>query len=194
VLTDEQRQRVAGSLGLARWVASNCGPLTEDNVAIAYLALCRAATTYKPGANMTWESYARQRVRFAIADARREWYGRGVDDDRVQTGAAVLHATATRTYEDPFDQLIDRIDGERAFAALPGSSRDKQIVLDRASGAPTSEVAARYGISEARVSQITFAVIGRAGNTQAFKPLPNRVRKDKERHRAAGAKARQRPT
>lgn len=183
-LTEQQRQLVADSTHFVTLEAGNGGRwIDPDTRQTALEALCRAASTFDP-ARSSWHTWARTQIRYALAAARREWNGRAITPERVQHGAAVLHATASRTREDPVDQLIDRIDGERAFAALPGSPRNKQMVLERAAGATIAELADRYEISEARVSQITFAVIGRAGVAQAIRSLPKRPVKQRPRARA----------
>lgn len=148
MLTDEQRQRVAGSLGLARWVASNCGPLTEDNVAIAYLALCRAATAYKPGANMTWESYARQRVRGDLLDA---WKLAGGYRRKRVADPSVTAATQHDDYTDADD---------REFARWLFDSHDdraQRMVRRWCEGKTKADIATAEGVSGARVGQIIAA-------------------------------------
>lgn len=148
MLTDEQRQRVAGSLGLARWVASSCGPLTEDNVAIAYLALCRAATTYKPGANMTWESYARQRVRGDLLDTWK--LAGGYRRKRV----ADLSVTAA-TQHDDYTEFDDNDLARWLFDAF--DDRAQRMLRRWCEGETKADIATAEGISERRVGQIVNA-------------------------------------
>lgn len=179
-LTDEQRRLVVSSsrfVGLEVAAAARVSGRWVDADArqAGFEGLCRAACTWD-STRSTWPSWARAQIRWAIAEHRRVWNGRGLTPERVQRGSAVLHATAERVRPDPVDHLIDRIDGQRAFAALPGSARDKQIVLERAGGATTAELAARHRISEARVSQITFAVLGRNGAAEAIRPRTRRSR------------------
>lgn len=150
MLTDEQRQRVAGSLGLARWVASNCGPLTEDNVAIAYLALCRAVAAYKPGAGMAWESYARQRVRGDLLDA---WRLAGGYRRKRVSDPCVTVATQHDDYIDTDDRLL----AASLFDAF--DDRAQHMVRRWCAGETKADIAIAEGISERRVGQIVNARI-----------------------------------
>jgi len=150
MLTDEQRQRVAGSLGLARWVASNCGPLTEDNVAIAYLALCRAATTWRPDAGMSWESYARQRVRGDLLDV---WKLAG--GYRRKPVATLRRSGDTRL--DDYTDTDDRLLAVSLFDAF--DDRAQHMVRRWCAGETKADIATAEGISERRVGQIVNARI-----------------------------------
>jgi Sigma-70 region 2 len=150
MLTDEQRQRVAGSLGLARWAASRCGPLTDDNVAIAYLALCRAAQTYRPGRGMTWESYARQRVRGDLLDA---WKLAGGYRRKRVADPVVTAATCHDDYAEADDAMYARW----LFDAF--DDRAQRMVRRWCAGETKADIATAEGISGARVGQIIDARI-----------------------------------
>ena len=155
---------VAGSLGLARWEASRCGPLTEDNVAIAYLALCRAVTTYKPGAGMTWQSYARMRVRGDLLDTwklaggyRRKPRPGETDIYTDRSGEwRIRNITAAHASQGPGPEAVDdRLLAVSLFEAF--DDRAQEYLRRWCEGETKAQIAITEGVSERRIGQIINA-------------------------------------
>ena len=128
----------AGLVGnIAKGRPGDYGDLCQEG----FLALHDAALTFDPSHGVTFYQYARQRIRWAVSKAsrpaqrngEREGFYDGAEPSRPagQLDALVLA------------EALDRFTG-----------RDRQVVEMLAAGFSGVEIAARFGISEQRASQI----------------------------------------
>ena len=138
----------------------------DDTMQTGAEALCRAAQSWKPELS-SWRTHASYRVRVAILEHRRQWYGRRATADRVQYALGVHHTTSLRTRPDPFDQLIDRVAGAQCAGRVEGSARDRRILARWLNGETLAAIAADHQISEGRASQICRRLIADAADANA---------------------------
>lgn len=158
---------VTGSMWIVTTEARRLGTFVdEDTMQTGAEALCRAAKSWRPEIS-SWRTHAGYRVRVAILEHRRQWYGRRATDDRVQYALGVHHTTNQRTRIDPFDQLIDQLAGAQCAARVEGSARDRQILARWLNGETLAAIAADHQISEGRASQICRRLVAAAADANA---------------------------
>lgn len=135
-------------MGLARWVVQQTGPMTQDNISTAYLALCRAALTYQPGRGLSWESYARQRVRGDLLDA---WRIEGGSRRKRTADPAVTAATV----HDDIAELDDVLHARWLLDAF--DDRAQRYLRRWCDGELKADIATAEGLSGSRIGQLIDA-------------------------------------
>lgn len=152
-MTDEQRERAGepGMLRMAAWWATQYARTSREELgelrAVAYLALCEASRTYKPGGRVTFESHAATRIRWALRDAadRRDAEGVWPIADRMEP----------EWWAEGSSGLLGRV-----LAAL--DDREKTVLIGRATDAATlAEIAKEIRVTKERVRQIYDRTIHR---------------------------------
>jgi len=128
--------------GLVHTLAKRPGNKRDDLAQEGFIALAAAADSFDPSLGVPFYNFARQRVRWAISNAERI---------NIRNHTREVYSPL----EAPAKTVPNQLDALELDATLDRfTGRDRQVVEMLAAGFSGVEVAARFGISEQRASQI----------------------------------------
>ena len=129
----------------------------EDMEQAGCEALCRCAAEYDAARSDSFWAYAYRRVRGAMLDEARRWTGYGHDKKRRPDPAELDEERAAAVPDCPFPLDV--------LTCLP--ARERELCLALAAGEKPREVAARWHVTESRVSQLLARARERIQETSA---------------------------
>lgn len=152
-LTDKQRERAGepGMLRMAAWWATQYARTSREDLgelrAVAYLALCEASRTFRPGGRVAFPSHAATRIRWALRDAADMR-----DADEVYPVGDRAEPERPPVW---LESLVDRVIGEM-------TDREKAVVIGReVYGLTLAEVAKEIRVTKERARQVYDRTIHR---------------------------------
>jgi RNA polymerase sigma factor (sigma-70 family) len=136
--------------------------LADELLSASLLAVVQAARTFDPDSGSCWKTHATNRVRGAIKDAVRDWYGgrnhwhmmqsRSLDEAIATDGDTFAAFLADDSM--PVGHEIERDDNREWLARQAGASRYPVVrLLLRPEQLTHREVATLLGMSESNVSR-----------------------------------------
>jgi len=164
---------IASGIGLAKWLAMQGAPpaQVDDRCGVAFVALCRAADDYDP-ARAKFSTHAGNRIRSALAEARRRWLR---DQGWRRRAGGWVHAYPCVALPDDMvavepdpEQQCARAELRRVFLAAARTERERQLASRHLDGDSLIECGHAVGLGEARVSQVLTAIRQRARDGVAY--------------------------